>query len=477
MRLIHLALTVAMFITVIAACSAPAGSSVPSPSGVAPSPGSSGTPASPIPSVAPSPSNDGGPGTETPTSVGHSVECDEEETRCEIHRTDGSGVEAAGWPVTLDGPCRELRTGSDGLAYVGCSPPAGATIHVLSLDGQPVNGWPVQVPGSISSVAWNDFSIGCGFGRSAIELGSDGSVYVAISTGSAARIHVFNPDGQPRAGWPQTIPGDAPGQDGWGGDGCRGFALLDDDGVVAWGYQDIAAAIELEARRTEFISWSADGHVRPGWPQGSTGAASGPVIDIDGGITYVSASGKVWSHDDAGEIRPGWPYELDRPAPPFATPDGRITIVQAIEDAADRLVILGRDGLPLSGGPIELPSNIESRCLFGDTPCAGVTLPFFATDGTLYLSLGSSTDERPIPDSADPGGALIAFDADAEIVGGWPVDLGPRTHVLDLSEDIDGRLVAHGYVCGQGYCSGEGTVATTLIFAPDGKLLEQRTED
>ncbi len=463
-------LFVAMLALVIAACSAPSSSSS-SPSPGAPTPGSSAPPASPIPSDGPQSSPSGDP---APTAVGHSVECNEEETRCEVLQTDAAGQEAAGWPVTVDGPCRELRTGSDGVAYVGCSPAAGATIHVLDLGGRPVDGWPVYVPGAISSVAWSDFSIGCGVGRSAIELGSDGSVYVAISTGSAAQMHVFDPDGRARNGWPQTIPGDAAGQDGWGGDGCRGFALLDDDGVVAWGYEGIEPAIELEARRTEFTTWSADGQVRPGWPRGSAGPASGPLLDSDGGITYVSASGKVWSHDDAGEIRPGWPYVLDHPAPPFLARDGRVAIVQEVEQAVDRLVILNRDGRPTSGGYMELPADIETRCIMGDTPCAGIVFPVFADDGTMYVPLAFSTTEHTIPDTTNMGGAIVALDVDGNVVAGWPVDLAPRIHIRDLSVDVEDRLVARGFVCAVDECFGEGLVETTLVFAPDGTLLEQR---
>ena len=475
MRPILRIVSVATFSVVIAAaCSAPASSGAPSPS-AAPSPRGSLTPGSPMPSEDPQPSPSDGAEPGTPTAVGHSVECNEEETRCEVHQTDAAGHEAAGWPVTVDGPCRELRTGSDGKGYVGCSPAEGATIHVLDLAGRSVDGWPVQVPGAIASVGWNDFSIGCGVGRSAIELGSDGSVYVAISTGSAAMVHVFNPDGRPRDGWPQPIPGDAPGMDGWGGDGCRGFALSDDDGVVAWGYDDIEEAIELEARRTEFTSWSADGEIRPGWPRGSTGAASGPLLDSDGGITYVSASGKVWSHDDAGEIRPGWPFQLDYPSPPVAARDGRVVIVQEVDQALDRLVMLRRDGTPVSGGPITLPADIETLCIFGDTPCAGIAFPAFADDGTLYLSLAFSTTEHTIPDTTNMGGALVALDVDGGIIDGWPVDLAERTHIFDLSVDVEDRLVAHGIVCAGDLCADPATVETTLIFAPDGTLIEQRT--
>lgn len=476
MRPIIRTASLALCAVLIAGCSATTSSAGPS-SSSAPSSGSSVAPSSPIPSESPHPSSPGlaEPGFVSATSVGYRVECDQQEIRCDIHRTDEAGREAAGWPVTVDGPCRELRTGSDGLAYVGCSPRAGATIHVLDTRGKPVDGWPVRVPGAISSVAWSDFSIGCGVRRSPIEAGSDGSIYVAASSGNVANLHVFNPDGQPRAGWPQPIPGDAPGEDGHGGDGCRGFALADDDGVVAWGYQDVEMGIELSAGRTEFTSWSADGQVRPGWPRGSTGAASGPVLDSDGGITYVSASGRVWSHDEAGEIRRGWPYVLDHPAPPHVARDGRVAVFQKVTQAADRLVLLGRDDRLVTGRPIELPSDIESRCLFGDTPCAGAVFPAFATDGTIYLSLASSIAEQfPI---TEIGGSLIAFDADGDKVDGWPVELPQWTHVFDLSVDVEDRLVARGYVCSQGDCGSEGAVRTTMIFAPAGELLDQRLGD
>ena len=475
MRPIHRILSVAMFAILLAACGAPASPSA-SPSPGAPTPGPSAPPASPIPSDGPAPSPSGEPGPGTPTAVGHSIECNDEETRCEIHLVDAAGQEAAGWPVTVDGPCRDVVTGGDGLAYVGCSPAGNAMIHVLDPDGRPVAGWPVQLPGAVASVGWNDFTIGCGEGRSAIQPGSDGSVYVAIATRTAARLHVFNPDGQPRDGWPQTIPGDAPGMDGWGGDGCRGFALADDDGVVAWGYEGIEAAIELEARRTEFTSWSADGQVRPGWPQGSTGAASGPLLDSDGGITYVSATGKVWSHDDAGEVRPGWPYQLDRPAAPFGARDGRVVVIQENDesvDSVDQVFMLNRDGRLTIGEPLELPADIETRCIFGDTPCAGIAAPAFADDGTMYLSLAWSYVNRDLPDRADLGGSIVAFDVDGDVVHGWPVDLGARTHVFDLSVDINDRLVAEGVICGPDECASEATVSTTLIFAPDGTLLER----
>ena len=467
--------SIAIVAIVLAACTAAPGSPSPSP-----------TPSS-SPSSLPSPSAAAGLPTPTPMppdtdpvpdplAVGHSIDCEGDGTTCQVHLVRDGVRDPAGWPVEIGGPCPGLRTAEDGLAYVACSPNEGATIHVIGLDGRPADGWPASVDGAVSRVSWNDFSIVCGVERSPIEVGPGGSVYVAISSGSAANVHAFDARGTPLAGWPQPIPGGPPGPDGSGGDGCRGFAL-NADGVVAWGYEDVEPAVELEARRTEFTSWSFDGRLHPGWPRGSEGAASGPVLDIDDGVTYVSASGRVWSHDDHGEVRPGWPYQLNEPRPPYVAPDGRIAVIEKVFEARDRMVLLRLDGTLVTGAPIELPADIETRCLFGDTPCAGATSPAFANDGTVYLSLAWSTTEHTIPDSTDMGGALVAFDADGAIVEGWPIDLAPRTHVLDLSVDLGDRLVARGYVCDEGFCGGEGTKSTTLTYSPDGELVEQTFED
>ena len=100
----------------------------------------------------------------------------------------------------------------------------------------------------------------------------------------------------------------------------------------------------------------------------------------------------------------------------------------------------------------------------------------FGSDGTLYLSLAWSTTEHVIPDTTEMGGALVAFDPGGRIVDGWPVDLALRTHVLDLAVDGDRRLIARGVVCDEGYCGGEGTAPTILVFAPNGELLDQQIE-
>jgi hypothetical protein len=40
-------------------------------------------------------------------------------------------------------------------------------------------------------------------------------------------------DGSALQGWPRPLPGDPPGNDGIGGNGCRGFTLAPNGDVVA----------------------------------------------------------------------------------------------------------------------------------------------------------------------------------------------------------------------------------------------------
>ena len=139
-------------------------------------------------------------------------------------------------------------------------------------------------------------------------------------------------------------------------------------------------------------------------------------------------------------------------------------------------MLLGRDGRLVGGARIDLPGDIETQCLYGDTPCAGIAYPAFADDGRMYLSLHSRDLGNGDPDSTR-GGALVALDVDGGVIDGWPVELPPRTHVVGLSIDGSDRLVAEGVVCGVDYCGGDGTVSTTLIFAANGELLEQGNGD
>ena len=353
-----------------------------------------------------------------------------------------------GWPVLVSGPCRGTARTQDGGAIAACDSQGAVLVHQFSAAGVPRAGWPVRLPGSTASVYDNLFTIGCGDDASSLALTSTGALVVAVVDGSEALVHVLEPDGSPRSGWPRPFPGDSPGHDGIGGNGCRGFDLGPDGSILVWGYEGVEQDIELSAARTELSVYEPDGRTRSGWPRGSTGAASRPVIGADGSVTYVSASGKVWRHEAGGKIAAGWPYQLKVKTAPYVTPDGRIVVIDG-EHGSRTAISLDRSGAMVPGWPVAL-DDVETRCLFGDTPCAGSVEPAIGADGALYVALGD--------------GSIVALESAGRDVAGWPVELGEGAHVTDLR--LDGsRLVVAAVRCSSddGRCLGDSTPMTLLL--------------
>jgi hypothetical protein len=365
-----------------------------------------------------------------------------------------------GWPVVVSGPCRGTAKSPDGTAYAACDIREEVLVHRLDANGLPVPGWPVRLPGSTASVYSNLFTIACGDDASSLVLTSGGSVVVATVDGDEAVLHVLEPSGKPRPGWPRPFPGDGPQVDGIGGNGCRGFDVGSDGSILAWGYEGVEQDIELIADRTEFVVYERDGRTRSGWPNGSTGAASRPAFADDGSVSYVSASGKVWRHEAGGSIDDGWPYQLPTPVAPYLAPDDRIIVV-AGDRGAEEAVSLSRTGAVTDGWPVPL-GGVQTRCLFGDTPCTGSVAPVFSSDGTLYVALND--------------GSVIAIDAAGEVLPGWPVGLGAGVHAVALAVVDDARLVVTTASCSPNDvpCTGDAA-PITLILGPDGPRVEVAT--
>ena len=357
---------------------------------------------------------------------------------------------------------------SDGVAYAACDTSKGVLVHAFDTSATELPGWPVRLPGMTASVYDNLFTIGCGDERSSLRMTADRAVVVAVAETDAAKIYELRPNGERLPGWPRPFPGDPPDTDGVGGNGCRGLAVTAADDIVAWGYQGVQPAIELIAARTEFTVYSPDGQTRPGWPRGSIGAASRPVIASDGSISYVSASSKVWRHRADGQIVDGWPYQLAEHVPPYVTPDGRLVMLVSANHDSDRAISLDADGDVTHGWPVSLARRVESRCLFGDVPCVGDIGPVVAADGTTFVSLGSDwTYGRG--QKADPGGAIIAIKPNGHVATGWPVLLAAHSHAVSLTADARGHLVVGVVTCDPVGC---GNDRSTMVFAADGSLMK-----
>jgi hypothetical protein len=411
---------------VVIACSSPTAGSTAGPSAGAPSSTPAPSPVATASTVAVATPT--APGTPEPTQrtiqspdpsfFDVQLECiGDEVQQCSLHRRNDVGVEAPGWPIELDRPVVDL--------------------------------------------AWNDFTIGCGDYREPIfRAGVDDLTFIGLHGPSGPEIHAFESWGLPAPGWPQPFP--APDGD------CHGLMVsADGDHVIAWGYGGVEQDIELIADRTEFTMLDLRGRTVSGWPRGSEGAASGPVR-FDDGIAYVSATGRVWAHDAAGEVRPGWGYRLMTKSAPMS--DGsHLAVAQRVADVDDAVVVLGVDGKPLPGFPTAVNGELQTLCLYGDTPCAGDVGPTLAPDGTVYVALG--TPRQGVGEHDPTGGRIEAYGPDGRMVDGWPVQLPEWGHVIDMGWSTEGAVIATVVICGSGGC-GTDDQYEEHWYGMDGRLIQ-----
>lgn len=357
------------------------------------------------------------------------------------------------WWATLKGPCYGSGTAPDMSLFVACDLPDGFELHGLDPAGQPLPDWPVRVAGTLAALFWNDFWSACGPDMPAIAGAADGTVYVAARDGERVLLHAFSRDGSLRDGWPRQLPGD-PG----GICAVPGFSVAEDGSVRTWGYEGIIEEEGLGysplARRTIFSALGPDGRTLDGWPIGSTGTASGPLIGADGTLYYVSATGRVWAHDTRGEVKAGWPYLLPELTRPYLTSDGRLFAV-----LSDSVVALTASGSLAPGWPYVLPGPRQPGCFAEyDTDCFGVALPALAADGTLYVALE--------PLSAGSGSAIVALDAQGSNVPGWPYELPANTYATSIEVLPTGWIALWPTICDAAGCQWTGDA---LLLTPEGE--------
>jgi outer membrane protein assembly factor BamB len=176
-----------------------------------------------------------------------------------------------------------------------------------------------------------------------------------------------------------------------------------------------------------------------GWPRGSRGFASPPVVGADGTVYYVSELGNVYAHDRAGEVKTGWPVAVPGarsgcgPASPYVAPDGTIFILADVVEARSP------EGRSRPGWPYHPAGALIGPSLDTD----GVVrpkAPAFGPDGTVYL-VEFQTDASGLQ------AEVVALDAEGRHKPGWPyrlpfdptsIDIGP------LAVSLEGRLYVRG---------------------------------
>jgi outer membrane protein assembly factor BamB len=366
-----------------------------------------------------------------------------------LHRLGASGQDLPGWPFevpasftcpagqpyyiddprtpAVNDPCHppSLDIAPNGTAYLRNHRPAGPRLIAIDPSGEIRPGWPI----ALDDQEWTDQ-----------QLGSDGTVFLLRRPiGSQrwdavrgvidddAELWAFSPNGQPRPGWPVPVPN------------IGSYLLATHGTVVVWSLIDLVGELCAQPRRTVFTVLDPDGRTRPGWPRGSTGYASSPVVGADGTVYYISALGNVYAHDLAGEIKAGWPaavpgaFNWCSPTGPFLAPDGTIYVL------GDEVSALSPDGRSRPGWPYRPTGQLSwSGELDTDGGPAHVA-PAFGPDDTVYVVAFHT-------DSAGTQAEVVALDRKGQLKRGWPYRLPWNPAPAEIGQTVspDGRLYVRG---------------------------------
>jgi subtilisin family serine protease len=352
----------------------------------------------------------------------------------------------------LDGPrSQALRMGAAmvGSPVVLATHTGGVRIvtahmnqRLVMLDGQDGDtSWVVTTPGTpIGHVAAADFGAGRGVG-----------LFVSTGSGLTARIAGYGIDGAPLPGWPVLVPGTlvqpAIALGDVTGDGVPDIVATAGDQVVAYGLDGaVLPGFPVELFPTVLPVALADLDGEPGL---EIVAAAGSFLYVVNGRGVVAdhwpVEVQLTQPPVVGRIRPfalptilgvagselhafapnGTTRWLPRPmgaaataAPALGDLDGDGSPEVLVATAAPALAAFDSLGQPLvsQGWPLALPSAASGHPLIGPLAAGGAP-------GVLAFR----------------GGALYAFDRDAVALPGWP-RLGAAGAAATLAEiDGDGR--------------------------------------
>ena len=372
-----------------------------------------------------------------------------------------------GWPVTVRNYASAalIDLNGDGMDDIVFGDHYGM-LHAFSPDGQALDGYPVELSGSVrTSVAAGDAD-------------GDGNPEIAVVTQSDGGLHILNADGSLHASY--AIDDDFDGNPiiaDMDGDGMHEFLavtadtgiviLLNTDGTMYPGFPltldakvqsppvvgdidrdgtlEIIVASNAEGGSLHAIS--TDGSEIPGWPyaMGSTSTGGAIVGDIDSDyipeIVIGLENGSILALHADGTL--GWSYDAEvsiKTSVILGDLDGNDDLEVVALNRYGDLIVLNHDGTEFTGFPLEIGAVVQSTPVLADMNDNDTPDIIFG-DAQGYIHVidisGAETPGFPMPVGQNfkyaPAVGDIDDDTDADIV----ITDGADFFVVDYKQPAD----------------------------------------
>jgi hypothetical protein len=307
----------------------------------------------------------------------------------------------------------------DGMLFVLASRPDGGVLALLDRSGEPRPGWPITIPDAPS----------CGV----LLPAADGSVRVLCQAevlgGGVTPVHAFafDQNGRQRAGWPIELAC-CPG-------GLIVARVIGDDLVM----NERELDPELVTSRVTTIA--ADGTIRRGEPATYAHCCQELMsIGPDGVVYRVTPSDDLRGEKSAelsaigpAGLVPGFPIVIDGiVSPPAFDGAGRIHLTvgtptaDGLETGPARTLVLDATGREV-GGSASLGLVATDSCSGIEGTCVRPAAPLVGGDGTTFV-VGADFN----------GTTVAAVSPSGEVIAGWPYrsDAGHQSNSFCSVGDI-----------------------------------------